>query len=74
LDAAGLLYQPLLNPLPRLVVRMFNCKECGLENSEGLITVIYVKRTFALYYSKVDDIAYQRNGSETKRLSLEEVQ
>ena len=63
---------PMITP-PRLIVRVFDCRECGLGCSEGWITLVYVKRAFdALYYSKLDDAAYQRRGSETRRLSLEE--
>lgn len=63
---------PMILP-PRLTIRVFDCSECGLGKADGWISVIYVKRTFdALYYSKIDDTAYRRRSSETKKLSLEE--
>jgi len=58
---------------PRLLVKVFDCRDCELEGQEGWIILIYVKRAFdALYYSKTDNTAYQRRGSETRRLTLEE--
>ena len=42
---------PLMITPPRLIVKVFDCRECGLEDPEGWIALIYVKRTFdALYY------------------------
>jgi len=58
---------------PRLLIKVFDCRECGLEGREGWIILVYVKRAFdALYYSKADNTAYQRRGSETRQLTLEE--
>ena len=58
---------------PRLLVKVLNCRDCGLEAREGWIVLIYIKKSFdALYYSKADNTAYQRRGSETRRLTLEE--
>jgi len=58
---------------PRIFVKVFDCMECGLS-SDGWIGVVYAERSQdALYYSKIDEGAYIRRGSETRRLSLEEV-
>jgi len=58
---------------PRLLVRVFDCRDCGLEVREGWIVLAYAKKAFdALYYSRADNTAYQRRGSETRRLTLEE--
>ena len=58
---------------PRLLIKVFDCRECGLEGREGWIILVYVKRAFdALYYSKADNTAYQRGGGKIKRLALEE--
>jgi len=64
---------PALAP-PRIFVKVFDCmKECGLS-SDGWIAAVYAERSQdALYYSKIDEEAYIRRGSETRRLSLEEV-
>jgi len=58
---------------PRLLVKVFDCRDCGLEGQEGWVILIYVKKSFdALYYSKADNTAYQRRGNEIRRLTLEE--
>jgi len=64
---------PPMVTAPRLLVKVFDCRDCGLEAREGWIVLVYVKKAFdALYYSKADNTAYQRRGSETRRLTLEE--
>jgi len=64
---------PPMIAAPRVLIKVFDCHDCELEGREGWIILIYVKRAFdALYYSRTDNTAYQRRGSETRRLTIEE--
>ena len=59
---------------PKIYVKAFDAEECGVTENKGWLIIVYVRRTFeALYYSKIDNTAYQRRGSETRVLKLEEV-
>jgi hypothetical protein len=60
--------------LPRLGVKVFDCKsDCGLDR-DGWLVLVYVEKTSdAVYYSGIDNAAYIRRASTTQQLSLEEV-
>ena len=63
---------PAIAP-PYLAVRIFDCRsECGVD-CNGWLVAVYVERSAdVLYYSGIDDSAYVREGSSSRRLRLEE--
>lgn len=62
--------RPLSSPI--LKVKVLDAEECGLQE-RGYVILVYVARTFdALYYYGAN-LAYVRQGSTTRLLSLEEI-
>jgi hypothetical protein len=60
--------------LPRIGVRVFDCRsDCGLGR-DGWLVLVYVERSSdSVYYSRIDGVAYMRKANTTQPLSLEEV-
>jgi hypothetical protein len=59
---------------PYLSIRVFDCKtDCNIEQDGWLVITYVEKRADAIYYSDIEDSAYIREGSRSRRLRLEEI-